>query len=233
MAPFYGDMLLRALSIYAIFHLLLHIGHANTLYYSREELLLIREQSSGLTPPTDLLDYNISLNTHHGDSTSAHVNNNRTRKRGRRGGLLVKSRKRCRKPPVPSIIMANVQRLYNKMDELSCRINNQRDFRDCCVFSFTETWLTSLHPDSAMQPPGFTIFRHDRESETTGKFQGGGVCFLVNDKWCTDVKVVSSACSPDLEYITIKCRPFYLPREFTSVTLTTGYIHPRANTDHI
>ena len=53
--------------------------------------------------------------------------------------------------------------------------------------------------------------------------------FLVNKNWCCDTKVVSSGCTPDLEHLTIKCRPFYCPREFSSVTLTVVYIHPKAN----
>ena len=54
---------------------------------------------------------------------------------------------------------------------------------------------------------------------------------MIKNSWCTDVKVLSSSCAPDLEQITIKCRPFYLPREFSSVILTSAYIHPRANVD--
>jgi hypothetical protein len=53
------------------------------------------------------------------------------------------------------------------------------------------------------------------------------VCFLVNNNWCTDVKVISAGCTPDLEHITIKCRPFYLPREFSSVTLTLELIQSK------
>ncbi|KAJ8019291.1 hypothetical protein HOLleu_42192 [Holothuria leucospilota] len=44
------------------------------------------------------------------------------------------------------------------------------------------------------------------------------------------VKIISNGCTADLEYITIKCRLYYLPREFSSVTLTSLYIHPKADT---
>ncbi len=40
---------------------------------------------------------------------------------------------------------------------------------------------------------------------------------------------VDSHCSPDLEYVTVKCRPIYLPREFTVVMITAVYIPPDAN----
>lgn len=65
-------------------------------------------------------------------------------------------------------------------------------------------------------------------SPTSGKAKGGGVCFLINNSWCTDVEVISRACSPALEHLTIKCRPFYSPREFQSVLLTAVYIPPQA-----
>ena len=129
------------------------------------------------------------------------------------------------------MILTNVQRLYNKIEEIFSRIRTQKDFKDCCVFSFSETWLGPSHPDSAFQPPGFSIYRQDRDNEITGKSQGGGVCFLENNKWCSDVRIISSGCTPDLEHITIKCRPFYLPREFSSVIISTVYIHPKADTD--
>ncbi len=39
------------------------------------------------------------------------------------------------------------------------------------------------------------------------------------------------SCSPNLEPLTIKCRPFYLPREFTSVIFSAVYIPPQTDTD--
>ena len=101
---------------------------------------------------------------------------------------------------------------------------------NCSVFCLTETWLTPSYPDSLVQPEGFTLFRQDRDRDATGKTQGGGVCFLVNKRWCSDVRIVSRGCTTDLEYLTIKCRPHYLPREFSSVTMTAVYIHPAADT---
>ena len=86
------------------------------------------------------------------------------------------------------------------------------------------------YPDNLVKPNGFSIYRLDRDRVITQKEDGGGVCFIVNDKWCTNIKVTSTLCTKNLECVTIKCRPFYLPREFTSITLTGVYIHPRADT---
>lgn len=51
----------------------------------------------------------------------------------------------------------------------------------------------------------------------------------VNNNWCTNTVSVDSHCSPDLEYVTVKCRLIYLPREFTVVMIAAAYIPPDAN----
>ena len=60
----------------------------------------------------------------------------------------------------------------------------------------------------------------------------GGVCFMINDSWChhNNIQELKSFCSPDLEFLTIKCRQFYLAREFSSVIVTAVYIPPQADT---
>ena len=44
-------------------------------------------------------------------------------------------------PPLPSILLANVQSVNIKVDEIRARVAFQRD-RDCNIPCFTETWLT-------------------------------------------------------------------------------------------
>ena len=83
-------------------------------------------------------------------------------------------------------------------------------------------------PDSAVTPAGFSIYRQDRTSESC-KSKGGGVSFMINSRWGSDVVVLSTRCSTDLELLTIKVRPFYLPREFSSVIITAVYIPPQAD----
>lgn len=145
-------------------------------------------------------------------------------------GLLVRLRSRQSKIPLPSIYLANVQSLPNKMDDLLSRIKTQREARDCSVFCLTETWLHSGVPESSLQPPGFSVYRSDRVKERTGKSKGGGVCFLINELWCTDCVIVNKTCNANLECLIVKCRPFYLPREFSVTFLCGVYIHPRADT---
>ncbi len=152
----------------------------------------------------------------------------RRRKRGKRAGVLVRLRRRAFRPPLPTILLANVQSLDNKLCELRARISYQRETRDCCVICLTETWMSAMVPDSAIELTGFSVHRSDRTEELTGKSRGGGVCFYINNSWCNERNIhsIKSFCSPDLEFHTLLCRPFWLPREFKAIIITAVYIPP-------
>ncbi|KAK1784140.1 hypothetical protein P4O66_021148, partial [Electrophorus voltai] len=107
------------------------------------------------------------------------------------------------------------------------------DIRDCNLLCFTESWLNPAVPNHAIQPAEFfSVHRMDRTADL-GKSRGGGVCVMVYNSWCNNANVVTLACScsPNLELLAFKLRPFYLPREFTSVIINTVYIPPQANMD--
>ncbi len=55
---------------------------------------------------------------------------------------------------------------------------------------------------------------------------------MINKKWCDprNISILSCSCSPHLEHLSIICRPFYLPQEFTSIIVTAVYIPPQADT---
>ncbi len=72
----------------------------------------------------------------------------RSRKRGKRAGVLIRLRRRAFRPPLPTILLANIQSLDNKLCELRARISYQRETRDCCVICLTETWMSAMVPDS-------------------------------------------------------------------------------------
>ncbi len=111
--------------------------------------------------------------------------------RGNSTGIRNRLRKRAHSPPLPSILLANVQSLENKMDDLRARISFQWDIRDCNIICLTETWLTPSVPDTAVTPSdNFSVLRMDRTAEA-GKSKGGGVCFMTNKKWC-DPRNISS-----------------------------------------
>ncbi len=118
------------------------------------------------------------------------------------------------------------------MEDLRARISFQWDIRDCNIICLSETWLTPSVPDTAVTPSdNFSVLRMDRTAKA-GKSKGGGVCFMINKKWCDprNISSLSRSCSPHLEHLSIICRPFYLPREFSLIIVTAVYIPPQADT---
>lgn len=98
--------LLKALAEQVELHLLLTLVYLMStgnrlLTYSRNELLLHRTSLPCNVKPDVVLPPEL-----------------RPRKRGRREGIRSRIRKRPFKPPLPSIILANVHSLRNKMDLL-------------------------------------------------------------------------------------------------------------------
>ncbi len=141
--------------------------------------------------------------------------------RGKSAGIRNRLRKRAHSPPLPSILLANVQSLENKMDDLRARISFQRDIRDCNIICLSETWLTPSVPDTAVTPSdNFSVLRMDRTAEA-GKSKGGGVCFMINKEWCDprNISSLSRSCSPHLEHLSIICHPFY---RYCCLHSTTG-----------
>ncbi|KAK3513310.1 hypothetical protein QTP70_010000 [Hemibagrus guttatus] len=155
------------------------------------------------------------------------------RPRGKRAGVRNRLRARAHCTPLPSILLANVQSLENKLDDLRARVKFRRDIRDCNLLCFTETWLNPVVSDHAIQPAEFfSVHRMGRTLES-GKSRGGGVCLMMNSSWCNSASIVplTRSCTTNLELLTIKCRPFYLPQEFTLVIISAVYTPPQVNTD--
>ncbi len=205
------------------------------IMYDRRTLLDIGQRYTNLIQDTLSTDPAWPLEIlRNNELNNDHLNNRRRRRkhRGRRAGIRNRLRDRAHSPPLPSILLANVQSLENKMDDLRARISFQRDIRDCNILCLTETWLTPTVPDTAVTPSdNFSILRMDRTAEA-GKTKGGGVCFMINKKWCDprNIPILSCSCSPHLEHLSIICHPFYLPREFSSIVISSVYIPPQADT---
>ncbi len=103
------------------------------------------------------------------------------------------------------------------MDDLKARISFQWDIRDSKNLCLSETWLTPLVPDNAVTPSdNFSVLRMGRTAEA-GKTKGGGVCFMINKKWCDPrcISILSRSCSPHLTFdIYVFSRRFY-PKQLT------------------
>ena len=152
----------------------------------------------------------------------------RRQKRGKRAGVWARLKANPFKPPLPTIFLSNARSIRGKMDEIRLHMAAKRIIYNCCCMIFTETWLDSTSPDAAIELAGRTAYRADRTADS-GKKIGGGLCIYTNNSWCTNVAVVSKLCSPEVELMLLKCRPFYLPREFTAVYICAVYIPPDAN----
>lgn len=99
---------------------------------------------------------------------------------------------------------------------------------NCCSMIFTGSWLDYTTPDAAMELAGFTVHQADRTA-ASGKKTGSGLCIYINNSWCTNTTAIERLCCPDVELMLLKCRPFYLPREFGVVYICAVYIPPDAN----
>ncbi|KAL0175519.1 hypothetical protein M9458_027849, partial [Cirrhinus mrigala] len=200
---------------------------ANTVSFTRDELLNIQQN-----PPQNILpvfDYSdVLLNIVVGGAAVL-ITRFRTRRRGKQTGALVKLRQRGFRTALPSIHLANLRSLPNKADELLMLTRTNKDFSKSAALCFRETWLYDAIPDGALQLPGYQLFRADRDIESTGKSRGGGTCFYINERWCTDVTVLKKMCCSDLEALFIDCKPFYSQREFCSFILVSVNIPPQAH----
>ena len=202
--------------------------------YTRDYLLQLG-LSSHLTCTTDTFPDEIIRK----NSSSAHNQKKVTRRGKKKGGIKARlKREKFKQRPLPSIILANVRSLRNKMDELQANVNHMHEYRSASILAFTETWLNKNDEESTTHIDGFAPpLRLDRDSERTGKQHGGGVCLYVNTRWCSTVVVREKLCTPDIELLAVSLRPFYLPREFPQLFIILAYIHPRANavtaTEHI
>jgi hypothetical protein len=113
-------------------------------------------------------------------------------------------------------------------DTLWSRICYQRDSCDCNILCFSETWLLDKIPLMGILLDGFSIHWADRTVDSV-KSRGGRVCLFINNKRCADSSAVElfNHCSSVLEYLMLKWRPFYLPKEFPAVIVTVVYIPPQ------
>ncbi|RUS85631.1 hypothetical protein EGW08_006643 [Elysia chlorotica] len=152
------------------------------------------------------------------------------RKRGRKGGIREKNKRRKSRLYVPSVVFGNTRSLNNKIEELQASCRHLYEYRDTSVLGFTETWFEPCTPDQSVKIDGFTLLRGDRTSQS-GKVRGGGVCLYINERWAhpNNITIKNKQCTPDLELLTAHIRPFFLPREFTSVIINIVYIPPTAD----
>ncbi len=108
--------------------LFIHVSSA-MIMYDKRTLLDIGQRYTNLIQDTLSTDPAWPLEIlRNNELNNDHLNNRRRRRkhRGRCAGIRNRLRKRAHSPPLPSILLANVQSLENKMDDLRARIRFQR-----------------------------------------------------------------------------------------------------------
>ncbi|KAJ4948201.1 hypothetical protein JOQ06_019738, partial [Pogonophryne albipinna] len=73
----------------------------------------------------------------------------RKQRRGKRGGLRARLKLTPHRLALPSIFLANLRSIINKMDEIRLCIVNHKRMMNCNIMIFTDTWLNSGVPNSA------------------------------------------------------------------------------------
>lgn len=185
------------------------------LSYTRDQLLLLR---TSYTPASQLPGELLVCRPEGGCRRW-------TRKRGKRGGVRQRLRRRANRPPLPSMLLCNACSLRNKVEELRANARFLHKYQELCLLVVTETWLQEDVSDSLVSLDGFSLVRADR-NDNSGKSKGGGTCVYVNNLWCSQFTRRESVCNPDIELVCLSLRPFYLPREFGNILLCTVYIPP-------
>lgn len=74
----------------------------------------------------------------------------RKRRRGKRSGVHARLKARATRPPLPSVLLANVRALLNKTDEIRTSISIQRECVDCFNVYVHDPWLHEDVPDAAI-----------------------------------------------------------------------------------
>lgn len=135
----------------------------------------------------------------------------RKQKWGCQAGIHARPRNLLYKPALPTLLVANIYSLGSIW--LTSGDWGFPRFRLTAVLVLvTETWLNANFLDKAEY----------------GKVKG--VCIYVNNVWCISTKMIELYCFTDLEFLSLNCRHFYLPRDFSVVFFTAVHMPPQAIT---
>ncbi len=193
----------------------------NSLSGPRQDVTYSREYLMSLQRHTGHVD--LELLTHDCPEIAQKPNfkAKNLKKRGARGGIRARLRKRGARFPLPMITLSNVRSLNNKMDELMARVKVENDFKMSNLICLTETWLKD---ETEVALPGYITIRADWDKHQSNKSIGGGMCIFVDSKWATHLRIHEKECTPNYELLSVSIRPFYLPREFGQITIILVYI---------
>jgi hypothetical protein len=150
---------------------------------------------SSVAPP---IDFDLS-------ETIKNQGKKKKKKRGSRGGVRNRLRRRGSRLPLPTVSLTNARSLSNKMDELTVLVRHDGDYRRCNLFCVTETWLSEEKDIGELE--GYTAIRFDRDPKKTEKGVGGGLLMFVNKAWAANYTVRETISTKDFEILTVISPP--------------------------
>ncbi len=153
-------------------------SHSISISFTRDELLDIRQHTPDNFFP--VFEYSDTLLDVLVGGAVVLVKRALRRKRGKRAGMLVKLPNAASEQRSQAFISRISDPFLTKRMNYFSSPAQTRTFQ-------TETWLSETIPDNALHLPGYQLFRSDRITELMGKTRGGGLCFYINEGWCSDV----------------------------------------------
>ena len=87
----------------------------------------------------------------------------------------------------------------------------------------TESWLKPEICKTRTHLDGYEQFRNDWTLEDSRKSKGGGILVYVDRKWSTNNRIIYNYTDEDCEILSVKSRPHWLPRDFTSIISISCY----------
>ena len=117
----------------------------------------------------------------------------------------------------------HLARLKRVQEDHRCLASLLRTPGPCVTRRMSSDWiyhhdqLRNNHHGNLAQPgdtrcshwASCSIHRGDRYKDS-GKNRGGSLCIYVNNSCCTNTDIIDKHCSPDVEFLAVKCRPFHL-----------------------
>lgn len=130
---------------------------------------------------------------------------------------------------ISTLIMGDVLSLANKMEALTALTRYQKEFKECSVMCFTESWLHQVY---TMFPS--RAFRMRGQTETTPRAiseKEGGLLFLLITNGVILVKLMTKErmwCL-DIELLAVGLHLYYLPREMSHAIVMAICVPSSAN----